>query len=526
MKRFPVCIGSDSGGAVAPTVALSLFALVGAAGIAFDYARMASLDTELQSAADQAALAAASQLDGEDQTCERAVEAARELLVNQTVMGNDGGGLAVTIADSLVCNADNTITDDPNATVRFFQDKAAATPSTEDSNANFVEVSVDARRANFALTPVVGAFSSGMLQGVARAGLGTALCRVPPLMVCPPSVGVDWNAWRGRGVRAVSNTGPTWSAGNFGYLGPNDANSTQIGLAFENPVFQCQEITGEQDVSTGGPAPAIRAINTRFGIYDTSGGALAPCDTGACPAALNVTKDLVNTTVGQCGTRNAHNNGNDAWHLPSAGRFVPRLKNVADTAMTPIDSDGVINAMGLSRDNMHYCTYNGDPDNANCASGYNRFGDGQWARGDYFNRYHAADVSAGLDPSTWTRYETYLWEIANSKIPNQQTVVGSTDWQLGVPRASCGGGATPDPTRDRRVLQVAVASNCGALQGSSVPAQIETWVEMFLVEPGVGGTGRGNGDGGDEIYLEIIREVDPGGAAPQVIRRDTPYLVR
>jgi hypothetical protein len=42
---------------VAPTVALSLFALLGAGGLAFDYARLASLDTELQNAADQAALA-------------------------------------------------------------------------------------------------------------------------------------------------------------------------------------------------------------------------------------------------------------------------------------------------------------------------------------------------------------------------------------------------------------------------------------------------------------------------------------
>ena len=56
----------------------------GAGGIAFDYARMAALDTELQSAADQAALAGASQLDGEDQTCERAVAAARNLLANKS----------------------------------------------------------------------------------------------------------------------------------------------------------------------------------------------------------------------------------------------------------------------------------------------------------------------------------------------------------------------------------------------------------------------------------------------------------
>jgi hypothetical protein len=56
--------------------------------------------------------------------------------------------------------------------------------------------------------------------------------------------------------------------------------------------------------------------------------------------------------------------------------------------------------------------------------------------------------------------------------------------------------------------------------------QIGTWVNMFLVEPGVAPPGRGNGDGGNEIYLEVIDEVTAGGAAAQVIRRDTPYLVR
>ena len=49
--------------AIAPLYALALFALVGMAGIGFDYARLVSMDTELQNAADQAALAAATQLD-------------------------------------------------------------------------------------------------------------------------------------------------------------------------------------------------------------------------------------------------------------------------------------------------------------------------------------------------------------------------------------------------------------------------------------------------------------------------------
>jgi len=38
--------------------------LIAAGGIAFDYARLAAMDTELQQAADQAALAAVTQLDG------------------------------------------------------------------------------------------------------------------------------------------------------------------------------------------------------------------------------------------------------------------------------------------------------------------------------------------------------------------------------------------------------------------------------------------------------------------------------
>jgi Flp pilus assembly protein TadG len=515
---------SDTG-SVAPTVGLSLFALIAAGGIAFDYARLASMDTELQNAADQAALAAASQLDGESQACARAIEAARNLVSNDSRFANDGRGLDVTIADSAVCTSDTDIVDDPAASIRFFQDKAATIPATNNSEARFVEVSVDTRVANYALTPIVGALTSGEIGARARAGLGTALCKVPPLMVCPPSGGVaDWNALRGHGIRAVSNTGTNWAPGAFGYIGPNDTNSTQIGLAFENPVFQCQQITGEQPVDTGQPTPAITAINTRFDIYGMSGGAgqaLSPCLGSACPPALNVTKDLVRQSGGgQCGIRPSGHTTvlrNEGWHLigTAANRFRPREKLGSDTPMTPIDANGVIDAMGLPRDNMHYCSYN-----AGGVCNTNRFGDGVWARGDYFNKYHAGRIPANA--ATMTRYETYLWEIANGFIPSGPA--SGNDRQEGRPVCNA---TVPDPSRDRRVLTVAVAGNCPELRGTSVPVQIVKWVDMFLVEPGVGSTGgRGNGDDGNEIYLEVIREVDPGGSAAQIVRRDTPYLVR
>ena len=120
-----------------------------------------------------------------------------------------------------------------------------------------------------------------------------------------------------------------------------------------------------------------------------------------------------------------------------------------------------------------------------------------------------------------TRYEPYLWEIANGYIPSE--VASGSDRQEGT--AVCNA-TVPDPTRDRRVVQIAIASNCSELAGASTPVEIDKWVEMFLVEPGVPSPGRGNGDSGNEIYLEVIREVDPGGAAAQIVRRDVPFLVK
>jgi Flp pilus assembly protein TadG len=85
----------NSDGAVAPTIALSLIGLIAAGGIGFDYARLASLDTELQNAADQAALAAATQLDGQADASTRAVAAAQSLIENESLLGNDTCGVTI-----------------------------------------------------------------------------------------------------------------------------------------------------------------------------------------------------------------------------------------------------------------------------------------------------------------------------------------------------------------------------------------------------------------------------------------------
>ena len=97
MLRLLWRLKKDESAAVAVTVALSLFGLIAVGGIAFDYARMATLDTELQNAADQAALAGVTQLDGLPGARARATTAAQSLVLNDTRLSNDGLGRTVNI---------------------------------------------------------------------------------------------------------------------------------------------------------------------------------------------------------------------------------------------------------------------------------------------------------------------------------------------------------------------------------------------------------------------------------------------
>jgi len=516
----------NASGAVAPTVALSLFGLIAAGGLAFDYARMASLDTELQQAADQAALAAATQLDGTTGSITRATAAAASLLTNTTLFANDS-------------NASGTDVTIPTAV--FYATKADAeadtNPVTADANAHYVRVAVAARRAQFALTPIVGALDSGDLGAEAVAGMKSAVCKVPPLMICNPKPGTPFDAdsRRGQGIQVTGhgndrtgtgNANTAWGPGDFGFLDVGAGQNSDLvkALAFQNISLKCY-YTDSGQVTTGNPQGVYDAINTRFDIYDFSSGngtTLASCFSGACPAALNVIKDMIKQNTNTNG--NSCKISNSGWQLP-AKQFSPRAKLAGDTAMTRIDSDAAIDAMGLPRDNCHYTTYNVPCGTVNGTGGANnKIGDGKWARGDYFNKYHSGSTPANA--STMTRYETYLWEqTAAGAVSSPQNAGGTpTLHQYGAPVCSSG---TINSGTDRRVLSVAVVENCAALSGSSRSIVVGQWADMFLVEPTV--DARGNGATKDSIYMEVIgktKGAGTGSEAAQTIRRDVPYLIK
>ena len=129
------------------------------------------------------------------------------------------GGMAVTIPSEATCDAAGS--------VRFYQDKAKTQVATTDVNAKFVEVQVNARQARYALTPIVGAIRSGAISAIAFAGMGSAICKVPPLMMCNPSPGTpfDPDAWRGKGLKLFMGGGNSWAAGAFGWLDVGAVNN-------------------------------------------------------------------------------------------------------------------------------------------------------------------------------------------------------------------------------------------------------------------------------------------------------------
>ena len=516
----------DDAGAVAATYAMSLTALMVIAGVGFDYGRLAAMDSELQNGADQAALAGVTQLDGASGACSRAAARAVDLVTNTTIVATSAN--TITVSAESACDA--------TGNVRFWQTKDHSSPATSDANARFIEVIVASRSADYAFTPIAGVLRSS-IQAAAMAGLGSSVCKVPPMMICSPNAANPFDAankigWgvqvtgHGNGRTGSGNPVGSWAPGDFGFLsvGPGTQKEDLVkALAFKSVPLDCVPVNGTKP-ETGNPQALYDAINTRFDIYDFSAGngtTLSPCFSGSCPAASNVVKDIVKADTSTNGK--SCKLDSKGWHLPAADRqFWPKATANGDGTYNDAGHSLAIEAMGLPRDLCHYASFG-----TTCNGGASgRFGNGIWARKDYFKLNHSGGERPP-SPDTVTRYQTYRWEIDQNNMPNN--LAAGSDKQYGRPVCSTG---TADGV-DRRVFTLAVVKNCTspvgtfpALSGSSNVAVIDEWVDMFLVEPVV--DNRGNGSVNDSIYMEVIgpsKLAGAGVAANQLVRRDVPYLV-
>jgi Flp pilus assembly protein TadG len=544
MWRFAGALWSNSDGAVAPTVALSLIGLVAIGGVAFDYAHLAAMDTELQQAADQSALAAATQLDGQTGAIARATAAAQKLITNNTLLASGGG--AVTIPTLIFCKA----FDDSQADTT-----TACTATTADKDAHVVWVKVGGRTANYTLTPIVGLLSSGTIGAEAVAGLSSAVCKEPPVMMCNPNsdpASFNANSYIGKGMLLIATSGSgSYAPGNFGFLDVGAGGSDlQKLMGYGSPPDQCVDVSQPQ-TETGALTSVINEFNTRFDIYE-SGDSIGCFSGSKCPPSLNSRKDVVMNdtapyTKNNCGI--VTGGGGKGWQVSA----IP---------YRPTDSSSIYtvnpDAMGYPRDKCHAFNATGDCQTA-YATPSDRIGTGDWDIDAYWRTNHPPGVTldAGLPtqrqgyPTSMnatiraafplpvdatrsypTRYQIYRWELANAatQLATPPPISAGQSYPQPVcqPPGWSPGGTTPD----RRTLPVAVV-NCTGLNGKK-PVNPIDWIDTFLVEPSMS---RDNGlTGGSkvtytnvgDIYVEVIGHTGngTGGSATQFVRHDRPYLIR
>lgn len=548
MRRSARSLLRNRDGAVAPIVALSLVGLLAAGGVAFDYARLAAMDTELQSAADQAALAAVTQLDGTTNATSRAITAAQSLLANASRFANDGSGPTILTGQSIT-DSNGAVT---GARVHFYASKddaendtnelpmaSAADITAADKAAKFVKVEVTARKAIYALTPIVRAFSSGDIDASATAGMGSAICKVPPVMICNPDEPstntnelLEFNPARGTGLRLV--TGDATVPGNFGWLESGLGNGTQAlagELGYNTPMGPCQPSSGVT-TKTGMDTSVLKAFNTRFDVYENGNTTCPNQGGGTCNPAVNTRKDL---------TCEADNSGtgckNNATWNPIT--YDPPYDS-GTNAPTALPTTGLMDPpiMGYPHDICH----TGKQSKQTCGIK----GSAIWDVNAYFR------VNYGMTEANWrsamgapysgsstlipARYDVYTWELSHTNVGGkgisfpQPVSSPASNAAFSYPASGNGAGVAASTSQpDRRTIDVAVL-NCYALNahGKTTNVPVANWMKMFLTEPAIKrGSGSDLYSDTKDIYVEFVQKTTASADSfATVVRRDVPYLVK
>lgn len=512
---------NDASGAIAALYALVIFVLVAMAGVAWDYTRMTALDTELQNAADQAALAAATQLDGQEDAIDRATQAASNLVNNISVMANDGDGVDLVVQSLVFYKGYDQAEDSFDAV------------TTDDADARVVTVTIAPRQAFFVMTPVIALTrpGSGDIIAEASAALGSAICNTPPVMICNPREddGEDFDAsdFIGHGMRLISDD--SGAPGNFGFLANGLGTGTSnlaASLGHDSQPGNCVAATGVT-TEPGLKDVVFNAINTRFDL-DINGENTCPDGAENCSAAAVVRKDLVKDTTDnkKCG-----NNGNGSWQQAAVGaRYLPYLDDglTEDERRLSVADRANVRVMGLPRDLCHAWDEDGDCSSA-ATDQYGIIGSGNWDRAAYFAANFPTvdwEDTAGLG-SDVTRYEAYLWEAARALSAAETYQSDGSRTATAVPICRASGDLS------RRLITAAII-NCDdeGVAGRKENVEVDEWVELFLVEPSierrVAGPSSDKLTDANDVYVEIVRTVDVGGDGEEgkVVRRDIPYLIR
>jgi Flp pilus assembly protein TadG len=442
----------DQSGVMLPYITMMLVVFVGVGALALDGARYMSLQTQLQKAADAAAIAGAAELDRLTTSTGRAYNAIQNRMSSQGI-NSDLFGSNVTISNirffEFLPNQDNTAMGTPLCINNGCTTAQAV-------RARFVEVTVTpvTLQAILPIQFVNNALTNITAGAVAVAGGDQVNCGLTPLFICNPfEVSGDTYdqatarletadadpAFKRKLIR-LADHGPsgTWGPGDFGYLVPEPGSlptdscfpnaGDEIGkaMAMDRPLI-CVRQNGI-DLLTGNANAAKNGLNTRFGIYPSGPLSDAACKT-AYPPDRNVRKGM-------------RPQGGGGWCTPT-----PDGSDTGAGANWPPGPN--LGALGVDS-----CLIG----NANC-SPVSNIGVDTWNCLGYWNEAHPGGVTAPpgcTATASISRYDVYQYEIDNGRTGDQSatTHMPGSERETGTPQCT---GTTP--TADRRIMNVAIV-NC------------------------------------------------------------------
>jgi len=472
--------------------AVSIVALLGMVALSFDLGRVSSTHSELQSFADNIAIAAAAELDGKPDAITRAQAAALTLITDEQTFLERGRD-ALTAADyTLSFYRSNGTAPTSNENIVFPEEATQTRPATvaliqgsdpaDQRAAEYVRAVVAPDSA--VLTPFAAVL--GLVTGSTRdrmsvsaqavANLDIYACDITPLMFCVPS---GWRSENNLGqmirLRTGANNNTPWGPGDFGFLDPSKREV--------NPGGPCRNLTGAKL-----DACLIAAEGAVAGCFRQEGVDIEPGQkTGRNASAFNILFDIYASTVS-----NLKNDG----AYPPAPNVIKGIKAKSKGKGSECVGNQyeISQAVSLPRDG---CL------NTGTCTPQSRFGTGSWDRAAYLAANHASDPTAahplpgGL---AGTRYEMYRAEILSAGAnPTRLTRPGLDE--SGLP--GCAPAASADI--NRRVL-IAAAIDCQTNQigGAATNVPVEEFVKIFLTEPVGYASGAFDDSDKFDIHVEIV----------------------
>lgn len=480
VKAFARALWADTDGIILPYVTVMLVVIVGVSVLAVDGARMVSLQTQLQKAADAYALAGAAELDRLPTAISRAGRAINNLVANRTLGGM--GNQLVTVSSIRFLDYSQLPASDASPVTSVLCTYPGCTADNAVA-ARFIEVTVQPVTLPTILpASFFGGAATATAGASAVAGNAAVACKFIPMFICNPfeeSGMTDDQATQAlvdaiddpnirRRLISLKNDG-SYGPGNYGYLNTslgNGANALIDAIARVNPAVCLNQ--NSVNTQPGSINAAREGFNVRFDIYNGS---------------MNSKKGLSDYRPAQ-NVRKGYVGANACNASPY------------DSSTWPGPPNGALPRDGCFATNT--CPYMGG-----------RMGDGSWDCATYWVANHTATAAPAGCTSTATvsRYQVYRYEIENGLTGDANLLTGET----GNPGCYTGGSGTLSDDPDRRLLHVAIV-NCGALNlnGNQPDVPVAAFGKFFITNPVQAG-------GDQEVDAELVELAVPGPSSGGVI---------